>query len=567
MTVTAETPTSQSWSLPELPSWLRRPLPAFAVLLSVYLALSLVNDPGGFLGADTGAKVYTLEVMDRNDTFGPDIGYWAEDLDPDGSVHPIHHTRKRSDGSWVAVTTLPMLEAAAPLYRWGGYRAILVLPMLAGVAAAFAARAVARRIDGSDGWAAFWLVGLASPVVVYSLDFWEHTAGLATMVGAVAVLLAILDGRPSWFGTFAGLLLGIGSTMRNETLVYAAVTVGVACVVLVARGRLRGAVGVGVASLVGFAGPWLANVALERAVDGQSRASRATATAADVTTSSRSLRLGQRAEEGLQTFVGLVSGDPWLSILLGSAVVLAVVAAIRAERRSDRTFAIVALGAAAAVYAADAIGGLGFIPGLLVAFPVAIAGLFVGSLSTNGRIVVAMALLALPLAYLFQFLGGAGPQWGGRYTLTSAVLLGVAGLGGLVPRLPVVGRGLLALTVAVTILGVAWISVRSNDVAEFFDDVQAKGEPVLIARQAFLLREGGAAVVDRRWLSAENEQEFTEGVDIARQLGEERFTVLEWDGAAPPDAALPDDVREVSRDLLSFAGTPVGILTYEFVPT
>lgn len=539
-------------------------MPAFALLSLIYLALSLVNDPGGYLGADTGAKVYTLEIMEQNDTWKPDIGYWAEDLDPDGSVHPIHHTRRRSDGSWVAVTTLPMLEAAVPLYRWGGYRATLILPMLAGVATAFAARAVSRRIDGSDGWAAFWLVGLASPVVVYSLDFWEHTAGVACMVAAMAVLLAVLDGRPPWYGVFAGVLLGIGSTMRNETLIYAAVIVGVTCVVLLVRHRRLSAVGVGVATVVGFAGPWIANTALERAVDGQSRASRATDTASDVTGGSRALHLGQRIEEGLQTFVGLVSGEPGLSILLGSGVVLAVVVAVRAERRSDRTFAIVALGAAAAVYAADAIGGLGFIPGALVAFPIAIAGLYLGSLSTNGRIVVGMALLALPLAYLFMFLGASGPQWGGRYTLTSAILLGLAGLGGLVRRLPVVGRGLLVLTVAVTILGVAWVGVRSNRVDQFFEDVQATSESVVIARQAFLLREGGVAVVDQQWLSAENEEEFLEGVSIARQLGEERFTVLEWDGEAPPAAALPDDVREVSRDMLRFATTPVGVVTYSF---
>lgn len=545
---------------------MRKPVVACILLLTVYAALSLFNNTGGYLGADTGAKMYTLEVMARNDTFEPDIGYWAEELDPDGAVHPIHHTRRRADGSWVAVTTLPMLEAGAPLYRWGGYRATLILPMLAGVGVAVGARSLSRRLDGSDGWAAFWLVGLASPIVVYALDFWEHTAGVACMVAAVALLVAVLDGRPPWYGLLAGVLLGVGSTLRNETLVYAVITVGVTGIVLLWRRHLRAAVGVGVATVVGLAGPWFANVALERAVEGQSRASRATDTASRVTGgSSTSLRLGQRIEEGLQTFVGLVSGEPGLSVVLGAVVVLAVVVAVRAERRSDDRFAVVALCAAGAVYVADAIGGLGFIPGLLVAFPIAIAGLFVRWLTTNGRVVVAMALLALPVAYLFMFLGGAGPQWGGRYTLTSAVLLGVAGLGALAGRLPIVRRGLVVLTVAVTALGVTWVGVRSHSVDEFFEDVQATAEPVVIARQAFLLREGGAAVVGERWLSAQNEDEFLIAVDIARDVGEERFSVLEWDGKAPPPAALPDDVREVERVELSFVNTPVGMITYEFV--
>lgn len=543
----------------------RRPVPAFAILLVVYAVLSLFSDPGGYLGADTGAKVYTLEVMDQNNTFQPDIGYWAEDHDPDGDLHPVLGAIPRPDGSWVAVTTLPMLELAAPLYEWGGYRATLILPMLGGAAAAAAARSLSRRIHpGSDGWSAFWLVGLASPVVVYSLDLWEHSVGVACMVAAVAVLIGVLDDRPSWHAIVAGVLLGVGATMRNETLVYAVVMVAVTGVLLLLRRRLRDAVVVGVGTVVGFAGPWLANVVLESLFDGQSRTSRATSAASRPTSGSGSLHLGQRAEEGLQTFVGLVSGEPVVSIVLGSGVVLAVVVAIRAQRRSDHLFAVVAFGAAAMVYVADAIGGLGFIPGTLLAFPIAIAGLYVGSLSENGRIAVGIALLALPLAYLFMFLGASGPQWGGRYTLTSAILLGVAGLGGLAVRLPRLGRGFIALTVGVSALGVAWVGVRSHSVDAFFEEVHESAEPVLIARQAFLLREGGASAVNQRWFSVQSEDEFSAAVEIARRIGEQRFSVLEWDGPAPPDAALPDDVVEVQRELLDFANTPVGLVTYSF---
>ena len=63
------------------------------------------------------------------------------------------------------------------------------------------------------------------------------------------------------------------------------------------------------------------------------------------------------------------------------------------------------------------LGDLGFVPGLFVAFPVAIAGLRVRCRTSDQRVVIAIALVSLPIVYLFQFLGGAGPQWGGRYTL------------------------------------------------------------------------------------------------------------------------------------------------------
>lgn len=544
-------------------SSLRRPGPAAAVLLLVYVALSFLNHPGGTLGTDTGAKVYTLELMTERGSLRPEIGYWAEDLDPDGSVHPVYQTARTDDG-WVAVTTLPMLLLAAPLYDLGGYRLALLLPMMGAVAAALAARALARRIDpASDGAIAFWVVGLASPVVVYALDLWEHALGMACVLWAVVLLLRVLDGGSPGWAAGAGVLLGTGAVMRNEVLVYTLVTVGVGCVVLMLRRRLLRAVLTGIAAVVGFAAAFLSNAVIEAWVGGLSRADRATGTASSATTVSGDV-VGQRIEEALQTSFGLVSGDPLLAALLGAGVAVAVLLAVRAERRGDATFAAVAVGAAAVVYVADAVGGLGFVPGLFIAFPLALVAPMPLGRTDNARVVTIMGLLALPLVYAFQYLGGAGPQWGGRYTLPSAMLLGVVGLVAIAPRLPLVGRGVVGLSVLVSALGVAWVSERTHSVDRFFDEVEEVSEPVLVARQAFLLREAGADLVEKRWLSAANEGAFLEAVSVARRLDEPALTVLEWEGEAPPPESLPEDLVEVERRQLDFLDTPVGLVTYRF---
>jgi hypothetical protein len=129
---------------------------------------------------------------------------------------------------------------------------------------------------------------------------------------------------------------------------------------------------------------------------------------------------------------------------------------------------------------------------------------------------------------------------------------------------PTVARGLVAASVAVTVFGVSWLGVRSHGVDRFFDDVVEGSEPVLISRNAFLIREGGAVSVDRRWLSVADQRDFTDAIDVARDVGEERFSVLEWGRAAPPASALPRDVREVQRRGLTFVNVPVGLVTYEF---
>jgi len=183
----------------------RRTLTAAAALLACYVALSFLNDPRGYLGTDTGAKVATLEVMSDGGGLDPDIGYWAERWDPDGRYHPLYDSF-RLDDRWVNVTTLPALYAGYPLYRLGGYRLALLLPMLGSVAVALAARALARRLGGGDatGWTAFAVVGLASPFTIYALDFWEHSIGVGLIAWATVALIDTVSGapagaRPSWW--------------------------------------------------------------------------------------------------------------------------------------------------------------------------------------------------------------------------------------------------------------------------------------------------------------------------------------------------------------------------------
>src|SRR4051794_34933714 len=107
----------------------RRIVPACMILLAVYMGLSLLNDPRGYLGTDTGGKVATLQAMDEHGGLNPDVGYWAEKWDPTGRLHPLYYTSHLGD-KWVNVTTLPALYVAYPLYELGGYRGALLVPML-----------------------------------------------------------------------------------------------------------------------------------------------------------------------------------------------------------------------------------------------------------------------------------------------------------------------------------------------------------------------------------------------------------------------------------------------------
>lgn len=586
--MTAPTIVAAPWTAPASPR-AERPdrrarlhaVAAGVALLACYVAASFLTDPGGFLGTDTGGKVATLRVMEGAD---PDLGYWAEEWDPDGALHPLWYTTRVGD-RWVNVTTLPMLLAGKPLYDLGGYRAALLLPMLGGVAAAFAARSLARRLVGGQGWAAFWLVGLASPVAVYALDFWEHTVGLALLGWAAVALLDVVDGRAGWRGGLAGgVAIGLAGTMRTEALAYGAVWVVVTCGVLLRRARrpaaghppagapvaddrapslgrsLRAPVAVGLAAAAGVAAPLVANTALERAVLGRSlRTGRATGTVLDSGADGAS-RVIEALVTSLSPTPTLAPAGWLLGLLLFGALAFLAVRAADAPGRDP----FPAVGAALLVVAIHAVvrsDGLGFVPGLVAATPLAAVALALGRRLPHAGPLLAFALVPLPVVWRFQFTGGATPQWAGRYLLATGLLLAVVGICCL-PRLATWARvGAVVLSATVTFTGVAWLSERSHDVARAIGVLEERPEDVLVSRVHHLAREGGATYGDRRWLTAITDADVERAAGVVLASGGRSFALVGEAGAdpAPPVAGF---AAKPAGSVRLFSGVRLTVVAY-----
>lgn len=562
---------------PWMPPVLRHPAVAALVLMAAYLGLSLLMDPMGSLGTDTGGKVATLEVMAANgEAADPDVGYWAAPWDPEAELHGLYFTAVVGD-RYVNVTTLPMLLVARPLHGLGGHRAALVVPMLGAVACAFAGRALARRVlldppsQGGPavsgprvdqvGWWAYWAVGLASPIAVYALDLWEHTLGVAAMAWAVVALLRA-RATGGWVpAAAAGALFGAGFTMRTESVTYAVAAVGV-MVVVVARvdRRLGAAVAMGGASVAGFALVAAANTALETAVLGEPfRAGRAGSAAG------RGLGdLGLRAEEALITTVSLHSATdlPVLVLSVGVTAGLALVA-WRASRPGDRTPAKVVAAVVGLLYLMRLGEGPGFVRGLVATTPFAAVGLALAwRRGPTARVTAAIALVALPLVWLFQYTGGALPQWGGRYVLTSGLLLGVVGVACAVDMDVWARRFVAVLAVGITALGLVWLAERSSSVGDAAREVAGRPEPVVVSELSFWLRELGAVYEGSRWLTADDPGSLARAAGIVRTAGYDRFAYIELDEDDPPAV---EGFRPVEVDEVIWLGVPFRIVTYEQV--
>lgn len=566
-----------------MPEVLRRPVVAGFALLVVYGLASLLMDPMGSLGTDTGGKVATLEVMvERGSWTDPDVGYWAARWDPEAELHGLYFTDAVGDG-YINVTTLPMVLATRPLYGLGGYRAALLAPMLGAIAASFAARALARRVvldprarpSGSAaaagsappstaradrvGWWAYWVAGLASPLAVYALDLWEHTLGVAAMGWAV---VAVVDARrrSSWpLAGVAGLLFGIGFSMRTESVTYAVAAIGVTALVVAAGDRRPvTAAAMGAASVGGFAVAALANTALEAAVLGAPlRAGRAGSAAGRGLT-----ELGVRAEEALITTFSLHSSTE-LQVLVLSVAVAAGLGwvAWRTSRPGDRRPAQVVAAMVVLLYLLRLAEGPGFVRGLVATTPFAAVGVALAwRRGPTARLVVGIGLAALPLVWLFQYTGGAIPQWGGRYVLVSGLLLGAVGVACSVDVDAWFRRLVVLLAAGTTLLGVAWLAERSAGVADAAREVAARPEPVVVSELSFWLRELGATYPGSRWLTAGGPDDLDRAAAIVTEAGFDEFAYLELDEGEPPDVAGFD---AAGIEVTEWLGVPFRFVTYQ----
>jgi hypothetical protein len=509
-------------------AWPSRPVIGCLVLLLVYLVVSLAVDPRGHLATDTGGKAATLEAMDLSGSLDPDIGYWAVQWDDLGELHPYFYTEE-IDGRFVNVTTMPLVLVALPLYRSLGPRGALLVPMLGAIVAALAAAALARRLGGSPPLA-FWLVGLASPVVVYALDIWEHSWGLALMAWGVVLLVDVVRrDAGAVAAAAAGGLFALAATMRTEAFVYGAVFGGCALAVLWRRHSFRSVVPAGLAAAMAAGIVLVANRSLEATLIGSTLRDDRTGDAASRLLSDPWFRL----QEGLvETFAVNSSEQAWAAIAGGVVVVLLIGTVSSGRLRGTRATLAVAM-VAMLVVGRFAVAGLGFVPGVLVAAPIAVVGLWNLDDREDVRWLGVAAVASLPIVWAFQFLGGAGPQWGGRYVLLSGLVLTVIGIG-VLERMPMASaRLLIALSFAVTSVGVLWTVHRTRSFAEAFEEVARHDDPVLVSRIAFLLRESGAAGLGERWLTATDDTELRRAAEVVEAAGFDTFVVLEGDGAQP----------------------------------
>ena len=370
--------------------------------------------------------------MEQRGTLDPDVGYWAAARRSARHAAPalLHVPGRRPLGERHHPPDALRRVPAVP----GGRRPRPSCSCRCSARCSPRSRPRGRWPDGSarrTGWPAFWVIGLASPLAIYALDFWEHALGLGLMLwGVVWFVRAMLEtttGCRDCGDRRRAVRRGRDDAHRGARLPRR-----------VRRRRLPG-------------------VALRANVDSRRSRSRARDArrrgrpARRQRGCSNALALGtslrgagppgtaagcgpRRATRVARSAAPTCSGTNRLAcgadLVLGGAIV--------AAGRGRRLAAACASGSAASCWARPRCSAPAMLYLVVLRARARLRARSAHRVAVRrGRPAVrlargrpgrsrVMAVVALPLVWFFQYSGGAGPQWGARYTLLSGALLLVA---------------------------------------------------------------------------------------------------------------------------------------------
>jgi 4-amino-4-deoxy-L-arabinose transferase-like glycosyltransferase len=177
----------------------------------------------GFATGDGGVKLWQVQGILHSGDLNAPLDYPGAIYDPDQQYAPfVEPWAMWYQGKPYTEYTSPFIWASVPLYALFGHAGLMLLPWLCGMLLILMTAWLAWRVrpDRSAALAPL-VVGLGSPLLVYSLEFWEHTPGTALAVFALVDVVKALDSRRrAWWLIASGAAIGLSLTMRAELYVY-----------------------------------------------------------------------------------------------------------------------------------------------------------------------------------------------------------------------------------------------------------------------------------------------------------------------------------------------------------
>lgn len=537
-----------------------------AALGIILLALVPLVGTGSSLSADEGAAIVQAQSLAGGD--GWIVEHPAPELDPTGAHYPLELTEQGSKGRapFAKHPVYALLLAGAD--RVGATAAMVLLSLGGTLAAAGLAAALARRVDPSLGRPTVWVVGLASPLLFDGFLVIAHTLGAAAATAAVLFAVVAVERRKLVVALGVIPCIAVAVLLRNEAVFFAlGLAAAAAVVALRLRSRARAtALLVAAGALIAAVGAHFGERFWVRRLVGPVVAPIATATGSAATGSGGGGFVNGRIRAFLLTWLRPgYTGPRQLTLALTVMVIAVAVGAyvVRRHPGDRRVIVVLCSVAAGAAVLAVATKPTNIVPGLLVAFPLMLAGLLLirrNQLQTTAAQIGAVTFAVFALAVLAtQYTKGGSGEWGGRYfalglpVLVPVLLLALRETGRALA--PVTRRyataSLATITVVMAIMGIASVTNGHRFTADLMADIGRAGHqvagnrPVMITTSPAIPRFAWNTFGSQRWLLT-TPGETDELVQRLRAAGIER-AVLVTNGNDRNKPRLPPNVEIDSR--------------------
>lgn len=179
-------------------------------LLVAYLSLAIyLIGFGAFWSPDCAARFAMVRSwVEHGQLIHP--YYLQSSLDPSGQIHPLAFFLFHGLHSYSAMYEPLFPFLCGVLYRIFGFSGLLIIPVLSGLGATSAIYITARQSGLLSSRFLPLTTGLATPLLIYSVVFWDHAIMifLAAIAGYL-LLRGLQHGRAS-FALAAGAVLGLG---------------------------------------------------------------------------------------------------------------------------------------------------------------------------------------------------------------------------------------------------------------------------------------------------------------------------------------------------------------------
>ncbi|HEM60724.1 MAG TPA: hypothetical protein ENO24_00370, partial [Chloroflexi bacterium] len=235
---------------------MRRMVPALICLSLLYAFLALVALPQkAFFSSDEGLKFIQVQNILRKGWSDLTLQYPGRDVDPDLNYVPINNPPPLiREGHVYAVYPVAFPTLTAPLFSMFGYAGLYLIPIASGLLT-IAVTGRLARIANLEPLAPAILLGLGTPLLFYSLLFWDHTLGALLSTLGLLLVAEHLRAPRTWL-LFAGGLL-VGSSVWIRTELYAMAVVVLVVYFVVGARRLRGTLFLCLGTLLAVLPLWL----------------------------------------------------------------------------------------------------------------------------------------------------------------------------------------------------------------------------------------------------------------------------------------------------------------------